>query len=255
MPTTTADRMTRDVHLTGKDLMAMVQLRPKDIGKYAIVPGPKERLDGLMKKIENPVKNFAFMEYTMYTGTYLGIPVTAINGGRFAADTAITTEILCNAEAKCLIRIGSCGSLSKNINIGDLVVATGALRGDGVSPYYVGKDFVTEPDKALTAALVEAAKATGLNVHTGKVWSTDAILRETKEVVNEVVDQGAVAVDMVSSVFLTLAQLYKIPAVSILAVSDNLMTGQMGFLNPDYYMAEGALTNIALNLIKAKEGK
>mgnify|MGYP003394812675 FL=1 len=78
---------------------------------------------------------------------------------------------------------------------------------------------------------------------------------ETKEVVNEVVDQGAVAVDMVSSVFLTLAQLYKIPAVSILAVSDNLMTGQMGFLNPDYYMAEGALTNIALNLIKAKEGK
>ncbi len=251
----TAERMTRDVHLTGKDLMNMVQLRPKDIGKYAIVPGPKERLDSLIKKIDNPVKNFAFMEYTMFTGTYQGIGVTAINGGRFAADTAITTEILCNAQAQCLIRIGSCGSLSKNINIGDLVIATGAVRGDGVSPYYVEKDFITKPDESLNNALITAAKASGLNVHTGKVWSTDAILRETKEVVNGVVDQGAVAVDMVSSVFLTLAQIYKIPAVSILAVSDNLMTGQMGFLNPDYYMAEGSLINIALNLIKAREGK
>ncbi len=255
MSTTTAERMTRDVHLTGKDLMNMVQLRPKDIGKYAIVPGPKERLDSLMKKIENPVKNFAFMEYTMYTGTYQGISLTAINGGRFAADTAITTEILCNAEVKCLIRIGSCGSLSKNINIGDLVIATGAIRGDGVSPYYVDKNFETKPDEALNKELIAAAKNSGLNVHTGKVWSTDAILKETKEVVNGVVDQGAVAVDMVSSVFLTLAQVYKIPAVSILAVSDNLMTGQMGFLNPDYYMAEGSLINIALNVVKAREGK
>lgn len=255
MPTTEQERMTRDVHLTGKDLMNMVQLRPKDVGKYAIVPGPKERLDSLIKKIENPVKNFAFMEYTMFTGTYMGIGVTAINGGRFAADTAITTEILCNAEVKCLIRIGSCGSLTKNINIGDLVVATGAVRGDGVSPYYVDQNFVTTPDRELTDQILNIAKGTGLNVHTGKVWSTDAILRETKDHVNGAVAQGAVAVDMVSSVFLTLAQLYKIPAVSILAVSDNVMTGQLGFMNPDYYMAEGSLINIALNLIKAREGK
>ncbi len=255
MPTSTAERMTRDVHLTGKDLMNMVQLRPKDVGKYAIVPGPKERLDSLIKKIESPVKNFAFMEYTMYTGTYLGVGVTAINGGRFAADTAITTEILCNAQVKYLIRIGSCGSLTKNINIGELVIATGAVRGDGVSPYYVDDNFATEPDQALTKELMQAAKSSGLPVHTGKVWSTDAILRETKEHVNSAVDQGAVAVDMVSSVFLTIAQTYKIPAVSILAVSDNVMTGQLGFMNPDYYMAEGSLINIALNLIKAKENK
>ena len=65
MSTSTMDRMTRDVHLSGKDLMAMVQLRPKDIGTYAIVPGPKERLDSLVKKMENPVKNFSFMEYKL----------------------------------------------------------------------------------------------------------------------------------------------------------------------------------------------
>ncbi len=255
MTTAATPRMTRDVHLTGKDLMGMVQLRPKDIGKYAIVPGPKERLDSLVKKMQNPVKNFAFMEYTMYTGTVDGITITAINGGRFSADTGITTEILCSAEAKCLIRIGSCGAMSPDIKIGDLVVATGAVAGDGVTPYYVDKNFVIEPNKAMTNDLIEIAKATGLNVHTGKVWSTDAILRETKEHVNKAIDQGAVAVDMVSSTFLTLAQVYKIPAVSILAVSDNIITGQMGFINPDYYMAEGSLINIALNLVKKLEGK
>src|SRR5208337_4095208 len=98
------ERMTRDVHLSGKDLMGMVQLRPQDVGKYAVVPGPKERLDSIVKKMENPVKNFSFMEYHMFTGNINGTKVTAINGGRFGADTAITTEILCSAQVKLLIR-------------------------------------------------------------------------------------------------------------------------------------------------------
>ena len=251
--------MTRDVHLSGKDLMAMVQLRPQDIGKYAIVPGPKERLDSVVKKMENPVKNFSFMEYNMFTGNINGTRVTAINGGRFAADTAITTEILCSAQSKCLIRIGSCGALRGDIKIGDFIIATGVVRGDGVSPYYVDKDFVTLPDQVLTQKLTTIAKkhaaVAGMNVYEGKVWSTDAILKETKEVVNGVIGQGAIGVDMVSSAFLTIAQTYKIPAVSILAVSDNLITGQMGFINPDYYMAEGMLIQIALELVNALEGK
>jgi uridine phosphorylase len=259
MTTQTTDRMTRDVHLSGKDLMGMVQLRPQDIGSYAIVPGPKERLDSLVKKMENPVKNFSFMEYNMFTGNINGIKVTGINGGRFSADTAITTEILCSAQAKCLIRIGSCGALRKDIKIGDFIMTTGAVRGDGVTPYYVDDKFVTLPDANLTKKLTAIAKATaetaGLTVHEGKVWSTDAILKETKEVVNGVIDQGAIGVDMVSSTFLTIAQTYKIPAVSILAVSDNLITGQMGFINPDYYMAEGMLIQMAMELVKQLEGE
>ncbi|MBF0511775.1 MAG: hypothetical protein HQL13_05525 [Candidatus Omnitrophica bacterium] len=253
------DRMTRDVHLSGKDLMGMVQLRPQDIGSYAIVPGPRERLDSLVKKMENPVKNFSFMEYNMFTGTMNGIRVTAINGGRFAADTAITTEILCSAQAKVLIRIGSCGALRQDIKIGDFIVTTGCVRGDGVSPYYVDDKFVTVPDAALNQKLTGIAKnlasGAGANVHEGKVWSTDAILKETKEIVNKVIDQGAIAVDMVSAPFLTIAQVYKIPAVSILAVSDNLITGEMGFMNPCYYMAESMLIQMALELVKQLEGK
>lgn len=247
-------QMRKDIHLKGQDLMNMVQLRPQDIGKYAVIPGPKERLDAVMKLIEKPIKNFSFMEYNMYTGDFAGTRLTVINGGRFSADTAITTEILCCAQAQTMIRIGSCGSLTESIKIGDLVVAENAICGEGVTQYYVDdKNHQPSADKDLTNKLFEVAKASGFNVHRGKVWSTDAILRETREHVGKAINQGAVAVDMVTSVFLTITQLYKIPAAVILAVSDNVISGEMGFLDANYYMAEHAMINVALDLVKKLE--
>ena len=248
-------RMQKEVHLTGKDLTAMVQLRPQDVGKYAIVPGPKDRLDVLMKRIENPARNFSFMEYTMYTGTYQGIKVTAINGGRFSTDTSITTEVMCNAQIPNIIRIGTCGALDENIKVGDLVVADKIIRGDGVTPYYVDKDFKTAADKQISDTLEKVAKDLGATVHRGTVWTTDALLRETRELVEAKRKEGAMAVDMVSSTLLTIAQTYNIKAGSILAVSDNVITGEMGFMNPLYYMAETKLIEIALETVKRLEGK
>jgi len=248
-------RMQKEVHLTGKDLTGMVQLRPQDVGKYAIVPGPKDRLDVLMKKIENPVRNFSFMEYTMYTGTYQGIKVTAINGGRFSTDTSITTEVMCNAQIPTIIRIGTCGAMDENIKVGDLVVADKIIRGDGVTPYYVDKDFKTAADKQISDTLEKVAKDLGATVHRGTVWTTDALLRETRELVEAKRKEGAMAVDMVSSTLLTIAQTYNIKAGSILAVSDNVITGEMGFMNPLYYMAETKLIEIALETVKRLEGK
>ncbi len=247
-------QMQKEVHLTGKDLTEMVQLRPQDVGKYAIVPGPKDRLEVLIKKIENPVRNFSFMEYTMYTGTYQGIKITAINGGRFSTDTSITTEVMCNARIQNIIRIGTCGALDENIKVGDLVVVDKVIRGDGVTPYYVDKNFQTVADKKITDTLFDVAKEMGANIHRGTAWTTDALLRETREIVEAKRKEGAIAVDMVSSTLLTIAQTYNIKAGSILAVSDNVVTGEMGFMNPLYYMAESKLIEIALGTVKRLEG-
>ncbi len=247
--------MKKDVHMTGKDLTQMVQLRPQDVGKYAIVPGPKDRLDVLLKKIENPVKNFSFMEYNMYTGMFNGIKVTAMNGGRFSTDTAITAEVMCNAEIQNIIRIGTAGSLDENIKVGDLFVVDEVIRGDGVTPYYVDKNFKTVADKKIADTLYEIGKGMGLQIHRGTAWTTDALLRETRDIVEAKRKEGAKAVDMVSSTLLTIAQTYNIKAGSILAVSDNVITGEMGFMNPLYYMAESSLITIALEAVKKLEGK
>ena len=248
-------QMQKEIHLTGRDLAGMVQLRPQDVGKYAIVPGPKDRLEVLIKKLENPVRNFSFMEYTMYTGTYQGIKITAINGGRFSTDTSITTEVMCNANIGNIIRIGTCGALSDDIKVGDLVVVDKVIRGDGVTPYYVDNNFETLPDKKISDTLYDVAKGMGINIHRGITWTTDALLRETREIVEAKRKEGAIAVDMVSSTLLTIAQIYNVKAGSILAVSDNVITGEMGFMNPLYYMAETNLINIALETVKRLENK
>jgi uridine phosphorylase len=248
-------QMQKEIHLTGKDLTQMVQLRPQDVGKYAIVPGPKDRLEVLIKKLETPVRNFSFMEYTMYTGTYNGIKITGINGGRFSTDTSITTEVMCNAGIQNIIRIGTCGALDENIKVGDLVVVDRVIRGDGVTPYYVDRDFQAQSDKKIIDTLFEVAKGMGVAIHRGTCWTTDALLRETREIVEAKRKEGAIAVDMVSSTLLTICQLHQVKAGSILAVSDNVITGEMGFMNPLYYMAETNLINIALETVKKLEGK
>ena len=247
--------MQKDIHLTGKDLAAMVQLRPQDIGKYVIVPGTPDRLQAAVKKLEDPLKNFSFMEHTMYTGEFEGIRVTALNGGMFSANTAITTEILCNVQAQNIIRLGSCGALREDIKVGDLILVTECIRGDGVTPYYVKPDFKTAADPGISAALAKAAEKVGARIHTGKAWTTDALLKETKEIVSAKAGEGAIAVDMVSSAFLTIAQLYKVKAAAILAVSDNLMTGEMGFANPLFYLAQSTMIAVALEAVKILEGK
>lgn len=248
-------QMQKEIHLTGSDLVQMVQLRPQDVGAYAIVPGPRDRLEVLLKKLENPVRNFSFMEYTMYTGAFQGIKVTAINGGRFSTDTAITTEVMCNAKIANIIRIGTCGALDEKIKVGDLVVAERVLRGDGVTPYYVESGFQTFADRKISDVLLEAAKAAGVTVHRGTVWTTDALLRETRQLVEEKRKEGAIAVDMVSSSLLTIAQTYGVAAGAILAVSDNVVTSEMGFMNPLYYMAETRLIEISLEAVKRLEGR
>ncbi len=150
--------------------------------------------------------------------------------------------------------------MREDIKVGDLVIATTALRGEGVTQYYVDKNFVPTADAQLTRELTEVTQkalksplAMGRKVHVGCCWTTDCILKETRDIVSKATDQGAIAVDMVTAAFLTICQSYKIPAAVLMAVSDNVITGEMGFLNPGYYMAEGAIVDIALSLIKELE--
>lgn len=247
--------MKKAAHLTGKDLMGMCQVRPGDLGKYALIPGPVDRAQAILKNIENPVKNFSFFEYSLYTGNYAQARVSVGNGGRFSSDSAIIAEILCNAGVDYIIRAGSCGALTEEIGIGDIVIADEIIRGDGVTPYYVDSNFKTRANPEVVAVLKKAAEKSGVRVHTGPLWTTDALLRETREIVEKYQKMGAVAVDMVSSSMLTIAQLYNKKAASIMAVSDNVETGAMGFMDMNYYMAEQNVIKIVLEAVKMMEGK
>lgn len=238
--------MRKEPHFTPEKMLSLLGVRAGSLGSIALIPGPRERSEMLLKALAEPTKSFSFLDYEMHTGTHNGKRITVGNGGRYAADTAITTELLCAASVDSLVRIGSCGALQRKIKIGDLIVVTGAIRGDGTTPYYVPKNFSTVSHPEIVRALVEAAKRLRVRVHLGWVYTTDALFRETPDLLEELEQQGVSAIDMITSAFLTVAQVRDKKAGALLAVSDECSSGRMGFRHPRFLKAEEKMVEVAL---------
>jgi uridine phosphorylase len=230
--------MINEPHFTPQRMISMLGLKHDSLGPHALIPGPKERSELLLKLLDKPQKNFTFLDYEMHTGDLEGKRVTVGNGGRFAPDTAITTEILCAAGAQTLIRVGSCGSLQERVKIGDLVIVTGALRGDGTSRYYVAENFSTVAHGEIVSALRQAADDLKLRYHLGWIFTTDALFQETPELIRQLSEQNISSIDMVTSTFLTIAQMRGKKAGAVLAVSDECLHGKFGFRDPAFFEAE-----------------
>jgi uridine phosphorylase len=230
--------MLKEAHFTPRRMLLMLGLKDDSLGPYALIPGPRERSQMLLESLDNPQKNFTFLDYEMYTGTLDGKRVTVGNGGRYAPDTAITTEILCSAGAQWLIRVGSCGSLQDHVKIGDLVIVKGALRGEGTSPYYVPENFSTLAHPQIIDALQRAAESLGARYHLGWIFTTDALFQETPELIHQLNEQNVSSIDMVTSTFLTISQVRQKRAGAILAVSDECLQGKFGFRDPLFLAAE-----------------
>lgn len=237
--------MLKEAHFTPQRMLSMLGLKNDSLGPYALMPGPKDRSELILKTLEDPKKNFTFLDYEMHTGSLDGKRVTVGNGGRYAPDTAITTEILCGAGAQSLIRVGSCGSLQEHIQIGDLVIVTGALRGDGTSRYYVAENFSTIADAGIVAALSKAADALNVRYHLGWIFTTDALFQETPQLIEQLRQQNISSIDMVTSTFLTIAQVRGKKAGAVLAVSDECLHGKFGFRDQAFFDAEQKTIEVA----------
>ena len=78
--------MIKEAHFTPQRMLNMLGLKPNSLGPYALIPGPKERSDLLLKLLDSPQKSFTFLDYEMHTGTLDGKRVSIGNGGRYAPD-------------------------------------------------------------------------------------------------------------------------------------------------------------------------
>lgn len=241
--------MQRDVHLKPSDLLYSLQFKDGDFAKIAILSGQVQRARMCLQHLDQAVKNFTFLGYTFWSGYYNGRKVTVGNAGFYAPDSAFITELLCVAGVETLIRLGSCGALRKDIKIGDFVIVDKILRGDGASRYYVDDNFEPIVSDKLTNQAEAIFKKIG-NVHRGGVWTTDALFRETKEITNPYIEKGAIAVDMVTSPFVTVANLYHKKTTTVLVVSDNLITGELGFADFRLFEAEMKMTEQVFQFIE-----
>jgi len=198
-------------------LQPHIQLDESIQARCAILPGDPARLDRIALQLEN-VKEIAYnREYRSLTGTYKGMPVLAMSTGMGGCSTGIAIEELKAIGITAMIRIGSCGALQKNIALGDLVFACGAVRDDGASRAYVDIRYPAVPDTALLSHCIAAAKDNSWPSHTGVVHSHESFYIDTNAQEEAHWSKcGVLGADMETAALFTIGRLRGVRTASIL---------------------------------------
>ena len=140
-----------------------------DIGRYCILPGDPGRVPAIAALFDD-AKQIAYnREFNVWTGTLLGEKVTACSTGIGGPSASIAMEELHKCGADTFIRTGTCGGIDLNVQSGDVVVATGAIRYEHTSREYAPIEFPAVPHYQVLAALTQAAQ------NLGKPWKAGVV--------------------------------------------------------------------------------
>ena len=231
----------RQFHLSPKVIFDYYGVRKVNI-PYAFSFDYKSLAVSAAKQLRDVSKIFSFAGLHFYKGLYKKTPVMVANGGVYAPDTAIGTEILCFLGAKYITRIGTCGALQKQMRLGDVVIPISLLDYTGISRWYPGRLTVS-------ACLRNRIKSIYKNyvTHCGRVCSYDALFRETKTVIAKMKQKKVIAIDMALASFVKTARFYNTEPASVLVVSDNVQTGKLGFKENTVYVQ---LARVACDIFK-----
>ena len=145
-----------------------------DVGRYCILPGDPGRCESIAALFDGAKFVSRNREYVIYTGTLLGEKVSVCSTGIGGPSASIAMEELAAIGADTFIRVGTCGGIDLNVQSGDIVVATGAVRHEGTSREYAPIEYPAVADFGIAAVLEEAAKAMGKTCHTGVVQCKDS---------------------------------------------------------------------------------
>lgn len=170
-----------------------------------------------------------------FTGTLNGVETTVLDS-RIGSPLALDcTYYLRFTPCRKIVFTGLIGALQSDIRVGDIIVPTAALRGEGASKYFVEEAYPAVADfqmlRALAETLDEVKTGTDIGVHFGPIYTTDAFAAETLEFLEEWKGKNLLGIEMETSVVYTIATLYGIKAAALHIVSDNPVT-KKSFFDP-----------------------
>ena len=160
--------------MTEREIQYHIQCAPGDVGRYCILPGDPGRCKAIAQYFDDPVHVITNREYETWTGTLLGEKVSVVSTGIGGPSAAIAMEELVNIGADTFIRVGTCGGIKLEVQSGDVVVATGAVRMDGTSKEYAPIEWPAVADYQVVNALVQACRGMGKTWHAGVVQCKDS---------------------------------------------------------------------------------
>ena len=151
-----------------------IQCSEGDVGRYVILPGDPGRCPAIAALFDDAYHVTQNREYNIYTGTLLGEKVSVCSTGIGGPSAAIAMEELHNIGADTFIRTGTCGGIDLDVQSGDVVIATGAIRFEHTSREYAPIEYPAVADFGITHALWKASLALGYCTHTGVVQCKDS---------------------------------------------------------------------------------
>ncbi|MHA1145572.1 MAG: nucleoside phosphorylase [Candidatus Helarchaeota archaeon] len=197
----------------------MLGCGPSAISDYVIMPATPIVVNQISKKFdEKPKKTGEILK-----GKVNDIPISIIPSGIGAPSAACKMEGINFSKKKpIIIRLDYCGALDPEIKIGEVIVATAGLIGDGTTPHYRTDDEISIPaSQELLDLFMSKAETRGLSFHAGPIWSHDALLREPPELVEKARSHGAIGIDMETTIIYALGQIFDMKTLAILVVTDN----------------------------------
>ncbi len=208
-----------------------LRIGPDDIAPTMILPGDPDRVGMISAGWDNFRQVGQNREFVTHTGQLQGNPISAISTGIGNPAMATVVESLARMGVKTLLRVGTTGCIQPGIALGDLIIASGAVRLDGASKAYVRPEYPAAAHPEAVMALVEACESLGYRYHVGVTASADSwYLGQgrpglnayapsfSKDLLPDLQAAGVLNFEMESSALLTIAGLYKLRAGAIFAV-------------------------------------
>lgn len=214
--------------------MTQIHLRaePGDYAPLVLLPGDPERATRIAGLFEGGIDGArrvnAHRGLLGYTGTWRGRPVSVQTTGMGTPSLSIVVEELLRLGARRLIRVGTTGGIGRGIRTGDLVVATAAVPADGATRTYLhGDAYAPVADFAITRALVDAARAHGVDPFVGLVATVDVFYNPDADYVTRWRSRNVLGFEMEAAALFYLAARAAgagedVRAGCILTVSDTL---------------------------------
>ena len=157
-----------------------------------------------------------------YTGSYDGVPVSVMASGMGVPSAAIyITELYRFYDVKTIIRIGTAGVFDPRLELRRVVAATECITNSSLPA-----QVVSNPTPALANVALRVANEKGLDLATGKVFTTDIFYEPDEDLATRMAADGVLCVEMETAGLYALAAAEGGRALSLLTMSDHLSTGE-----------------------------
>jgi uridine phosphorylase len=145
-----------------------IGLGPGDLAEFILLPGDPDRTARVATRLDSIEREHRHREFASATGTYRGQRISIVSTGIGTDNVEIVlAEVLAITEHPTFIRVGSSGALQPDIELGDLVISTGAVRLETTTNWYVHDGYPAIAHHEVILALVEAAQRLGHRAHLG----------------------------------------------------------------------------------------